>query len=132
MNGRYAMANIFDQRLLKDTEPKYMLQFEGDDHYENEFSEIEWALEEESLLPVQPEVKEEGMRPEIDEIPDEVLQWLAKAGHAYIPEKKKAREDYFSGGIDMYIYLLPILRTAKSSIPGQPSIEQDAPINDQK
>lgn len=47
MNGRYAMANIYDESEVTDPQPKYMLSFEGKEHYENDFSEIEWLYEPE-------------------------------------------------------------------------------------
>lgn len=48
MNGRYSVANIFDEAKADDSAPIYMLKFESAEHYENQFSEIEWLDERES------------------------------------------------------------------------------------
>lgn len=49
MNGRYSMGNIFDESPKEAIGHAYMLQFEGTDHYEYEFPEIEWLEEAESI-----------------------------------------------------------------------------------
>ena len=54
MKGRYSMGNIYDQRKITESAPRYMLRFDGKDHYEDEFSEIEWGEELESIPSSEP------------------------------------------------------------------------------
>lgn len=47
MNGRYSMANIYDEAKIAASEPDYMLKFEGKEHHEEYFPDIEWLDESE-------------------------------------------------------------------------------------
>lgn len=71
MDGRYYMANIYDERLAEELSPKYMLRFDGRDHYEDEFSEIEWLLDE--SIPSSEPAKEAQPA---TKIPHEILHWI--------------------------------------------------------